>query len=123
MEVHHPDFGDMTEDVARELAALRDVRNLEDVLDAGSRQEHIAATCGTEMTYGKGGVRQLAQIDEKVFNYWEAREGRDFWKHELNWMLKRHPEMAVRARSANPTISLRTKPQYAVTGKRGRWAA
>jgi len=132
MRIVHPDFGDITEDVARELALLREQRNLEDVLAAGERQELIARTCGTESAIGKHGMRLVAQIDETVFNYWEGREGPEFWTHELGYMTKRHPEIAMRPRSEKTTITnawetpnsnnQTPKTNRGVKGKRGRWA-
>lgn len=129
MRVVHPDHGDITEDVAREMAILNAETVQREAAEAQQRQEHIAKTCGRESKIHKrGGLRLVAQIDETVFNYWEAREGRDFWKHELKYMCKRHPELAVRALSQNPTIVNPGLPTPAPTrsgvrGKRGRWAA
>jgi len=74
----------------------------------------------------KGG-HQVAQIDARVHAYWRRREGPDFWRNELKFMLKRHPELRVISRSATPTIRVERKlestPRLPVRGKRGRWAA
>lgn len=120
MEIHDPEFGDMTEDVARELAAMR--REAEDVayLEATRRQRMLAAS-GRESVQHKSGLRLVAQIDESVFSYWEAREGREFWRHELPYMLRRHPELAVKPVNPNPVFGYRGP--HRVRGKRGRWAA
>lgn len=135
MRIIHPDFGDISEDVAQELAKLRIQRNEEAVRFAARDQLRIAATCNRESIIGKHGLRLEAQIDENVFNYWEAREGREFWKHEMKYMLKRHPEMAVKSVSPNATIvnpglpaaapvaTTLPAPRTGVRGKRGRWAA
>jgi len=106
MRVFHPDYGDLTEDVARELSALNSKEAELVALEADTRQRMIARECGQEAVYGKAGLRLVAQIDETVFNYWESREGLEFWKHELPFMLKRHPELAVRAKSARPSVLL-----------------
>jgi broad specificity phosphatase PhoE len=87
---------------------------------AQKRQQHIARVCGQESRIGQNGLRLVAQIDETVFNYWEQREGPEFWKHELKYMLKRHPELAVKAKSE--TLKLGYTGQPRVRG-RGRWAA
>lgn len=119
MRVTHPDYGDLTEDVARELALLRHQRADEEYLAAERRQRLIARECGQESRVMKDGMRLVAHIDESVFNYWEAREGREFWKHEMDFMLKRHPELGVKPVNPNPVFGYRGP----VRGKRGRWAA
>jgi hypothetical protein len=128
MRVVHPDFGDMTEDVARELALLNQQAADLAFAEAQANQVKIAQICGRESRIGKDGFRLVAQIDADVFGYWEMREGRDFWKHELKYMSKRHPEIAVKPRFENPTISNPGLPgqkhaRTGVRGKRGRWAA
>jgi hypothetical protein len=125
MRVIDPHYGDITEDVARELAILNKQQADLDYLVAGENQAKIARVCGQESRIGKGGLRLVAQVDAGVFSYWEAREGRDFWRHELKYMSKRHPEIAVRPRFENPTISnpgLPGQTHARVRGKRGRWA-
>jgi len=121
MQVHHPDYGDMTAEVAAELQKLNQSSDERAYAEATRRQRHIAHVCGQESLTMKGGMRLVAQIDESVFGYWEAREGREFWKHELPFMLKRHPELAVKAVNPNPQFGYTGKP--GVRGKRGRWAA
>jgi hypothetical protein len=106
MRIVHPDYGDLTEDVARELGKLNQAEADRVYREAQQRQRKIAGACGQESVIGAGGLRLVAQIDETVFNYWEAREGRDFWKHELPFMLKRHPELAVRPRPAHTSVLL-----------------
>jgi hypothetical protein len=50
----------------------------------------------------------VAQIDAEVFNYCEQREGRGFWADKSNrrFMLKRHPELAVHAKTGRTTITV-----------------
>lgn len=125
MRIIHPEYGDMTEDVARELAVMNQAAADEAFAQAQANQVKIAKLCGRESRIGKDGLRLVAQIDADVFGYWEMREGRDFWKHELKFMSKRHPEIAVNPRSENPTIVNPGIPALArsgVRGKRGRWA-
>lgn len=122
MRIVDPDHGDITEDVARELAILRQQETERIAAKALRRQRHIAATCGQESVQHKAaGLRLVAQIDEGVFSEWERREGAGFWQHELAWMCKRHPELAVRPFNPNPVFGYRGP--YRVRGKRGRWAA
>jgi broad specificity phosphatase PhoE len=118
MSVHHPEYGDMTAEVARELQILNQQENDAIFMAAQQRQNHIAKVCGRE-SVAVGGLRHIAQIDEHVYNSWEAREGPEFWKHELDYMIKRHPELAVKSVSATPTFSM---AGCGVKGKRGRWA-
>lgn len=114
MRVIHPEFGDMTADVARELTLLNEAADAQAFADATRRQRLIAAQCGQESRHSKGGVRLVAQIDQDIYNYWEQREGRQFWTSELAFMMKRHPEIAVHSKPDNLTVGYRAK--------RGRWA-
>ena len=113
-----PIHGDITMDVARELAAQRQDDDAATAAMADSRQRTIASVAGQNGRIFRGG-HQIAQIDARVHDYWRRREGKDFWRHELKYMLKRHPELRVEAKPDNPTIRVERK----VTGKRGRWAA
>lgn len=121
MSVHHPEYGDMTAEVARELQILNQQESDEIYLAAQQRQDHIAKVCGRE-SVAQGGVRHIAQIDEAVYNTWETREGPEFWKNELGYMLKRHPELAVKSVSPTLTVSMAGAARPGVRGKRGRWA-
>lgn len=98
MRINVEGFGDITEDVARELAALN--RADQEKLIAGeaeARQTLIARAAGTE-THGFKHGRQTGQVDAKVVAHWERRYGSDFWRDKSNrdWFFKRHPECAVR---------------------------
>lgn len=104
MRIVHPEYGDISEDVARELAALRHQAHDVACLEAERRQRKIAAAQRESRIDRKTGMRLVAQIDEDVFNYWESREGAEFWKHELPFMMKRHPEIAVKPVSDRPTV-------------------
>lgn len=122
MEIHDPEYGDMTDDVAAELARMRHEADVQAYVEAPRRQARIAQVCGQESVQHKNGLRLVAQIDQDVFNYWEIREGREFWKHELGYMLKRHPQLAVKPVNPNPVFGY-TGQRRGVRGKRGRWAA
>jgi hypothetical protein len=106
MRIVHPEYGDLTEDVARELNKLNQAEAERIYREAQPRQRRIAGACGQEAVINPGGLRLVAQIDETVFNYRETREGPEFWKHALPFMLKRHPELAVRARPARTSVLL-----------------
>lgn len=113
-----PIYGDITMDVARELAAQRQQDEAETLAGAHARQALIAAEAGQHGRTFKSG-HQIAQIDARVHDYWRRREGKDFWRHELKFMLKRHPELRVESKPENPTVRVERK----VGAKRGRWAA
>lgn len=117
-----PVHGDITEDVAMELARMTAEDDEQLFRDAAGYQRCIAETFRpTEARTFKCG-HMVAQIDGRVYDYWRRREGKDFWKHERKNFLKKHPECAVIARSEKTTVMV-DKPVYRVTGKRGRWAA
>lgn len=121
----HPQTGeDITEDVARELVRQTQEDDLELHATAAARQAQIAAAFrdGQARTFRHG--HMTAQIDARVHDYWRRREGHDFWKHELKYMLKRHPELRVEARSEKPSVLVTHKvPSRPVRGRRGRWAS
>lgn len=131
MRVVVPGYGDMTAEVAIELAKLRVAENHRDAALAARRQAHIAKTCGTEAPLLDHGQLR-AQIDGSVFSDWEKREGRGFFgdKSSLNDFLKRFPECRVRGIPKNPTfrvadtsgIILNAGKTYAPR-RGGRWAS
>lgn len=94
----------MTADVAAELALLRQEEHRRIVAQAAARQARIARAGREARHLGCGFLS--AQIDADVYHYWEAREGRGFWKDKSNlrFMKKRHPELAVISRSGKTTV-------------------
>lgn len=122
----HPDHGDITEDVARELARVEHEDNEKLFREATARQAMIARENerGGRLTKG---FALKANIDGRIYDYWRKREGKDFWKHEMPNMLKRHPEFAVRCRPDNPTLRVdgfKDTPLARTSAPRrgGRWA-
>lgn len=111
-------YGDMTADVAAELALIRREETDRLIAQAAANQQRIAAahkpTEARTMQHG----HMVAQIDAGVFNYWERREGRGFWADKSNrrHMLKRHPELAVRARTGRTMITVPELPAAAPAG-------
>lgn len=105
MRVHVEGFGDMTEDVARELHALRRAQTERDVREAAGRQAMLARELPEARRLG-GEVRVVGQVDEAVYQHWIDREGPQFWadKSNRNFMLKRHPELRVRSVSDKPSV-------------------
>jgi hypothetical protein len=117
--IEHPDYGDMTEDVARELATMTAHDDAITAATADARQAQIlAATPGPARI--TPGFALKAQIDARVHDYWRRREGTGFWKHELKNMLRRHPELAVKAQSDQARVSFATPTTAPRRG--GRWA-
>lgn len=116
MSVHVDGYGDMTEDVARELAAMRrtDLDRVAAVVDA--RQRYLARECGEATHLANGQL--VGQVDEAVYQHYVDRYGSTFWTDKSNrdWFLKRHPECRVRSRAANPTVRLSS--HYRVTDRR-----
>lgn len=118
----HPDHGDITEDVARELARVEHEDNEKLFREATARQAIIARENAQGGRLTKGFALK-ANIDGRIFDYWRKREGKDFWKHEMGAMLKRHPELAVRCRPDNPTVRIDGfKAQPSTPTRGGRWA-
>lgn len=97
MEIHVEGYGDMTEDVARELAKLRQEEHQRDVYFAAQRQAHINRVTGREAPLLEHG-QLVASIDQSVFSHWEAKEGRGFFgdKSSRRAWLKKFPECAVK---------------------------
>lgn len=126
-------YGDMTDEVAIELAKLRKAEHERDVAMAARRQAHIAKVCGTEAPLMQHG-QLVAQIDGAVFADWERREGRGFFGDKSNrrWFLKKFPECRVRGIPKNARIVVPDKSNIVVLevkgapklGQRGgRWAS
>jgi hypothetical protein len=73
------------------------------------------------------GFALKANIDGRIYDYWRRKQGKDFWKHEMDYMLKRHPEFRVQCRPDNPTVrvdglkgtALAATPR---SSRGGRWA-
>jgi len=101
-------YGDMTADIAAEMALMRRAESDRVIKAAAENQRRITAATrnATAQTMKHG--HMVAQIDADVFNYWEAREGRGFWADKSNRraMLRRHPELAVKAKTGRTTITV-----------------
>lgn len=128
MRVIHPEYGDITEDVARELANIRREDHEKLVKDAVARNQRIAAARPGQAVVKKGFALK-AEIDPAVHAYWRMREGPGFWKNELEWYLKKNPECRVKSVSEKAAVNFggHGLPQPRRTGggsqaRRGRWA-
>jgi hypothetical protein len=112
----------MTEEVAAELIKLEQQADEDVYRNAHERQQLIAKTCGTDgrVMDKNSGLRLVAQIDAGVYSYWELREGKQFWTQqgELKRMLKKHPELAVQAKTNQFSFSTTSTGNR----RRGRWA-
>lgn len=117
MAIHVEGYGDMTEDVARELAILKREEIDRIAAKAQQRQNFLAREFGETQTMSFGEV--VGQIDEGVYQHWIDRYGVKFWQDKSNrdWFLKKHPECRVRARSARTTVVVE-RAGYRVNDKR-----
>lgn len=131
MRVIHPDHGDITEDVARELANLRREEHEQLVRNAAQQQAAIVQARPGQ-AYIKRSFALKAEIDPQVHAYWRMREGPGFWKNELDWFLKKNPECRVKSVAENPTVRVdgfktaepvRQAQGFSPrAGRKGRWA-
>ena len=121
MRVVHPDYGDITEDVCRELAEMQ--REDDDQLfkEAAARQAILAADNIKGARLNRNFALK-ANIDGRIYDYWRRREGKDFWKHELGYMMKRHPELRLNYIPDAPTVRVDGfKGRATAPSRGGRW--
>jgi hypothetical protein len=95
------------------------------VHEAAAMQRQIAAQRPGEAVIHKGFALK-AEIHPAIYAHWRMRYGKGFWKHDLDWFLKKNPECRVKQRAEKPTILVPSlggiAPSRPVTGRRGRWA-
>jgi hypothetical protein len=117
MRVHVDGYGDMTEDVARELHTMRMERLAREAAVVDARQRFLAREHGEAPLLPDGQL--VAQIDEAVYQHWVDRYGPKFWADKANrrWFLRKHPECRVRA-ILKPRIRLTEEPAYKVRDRR-----
>lgn len=120
MRVHVEGYGDMTDDVARELAAMRQADTDRVAAKAYARQALLAREL-PEATHLAGGCL-VAQVDEGVYQHWVDRYGAQFFSDKSNrdYFLKRHPECRVRSRAKNASVLF---TGYTVNDRRAAAAA
>lgn len=127
MRVIHPEYGDITEEVAREMANIRREDHERLVKEAVQRNKVIAAVRPGQ-AFVKKGFALKAEIDPAVVAYWRMKYGPGFWKHELDWYLKKNPECRVKSVSEKTAVNLgghAIPPRRTGGGtraKRGRWS-
>lgn len=120
----HPEFGDVTADIIEELMIMADFQN---PVILEREQARIAAASGQvaqDLSFG----RLVAEIHPEVYDEWVAKEGKDFFSKRnggdgVEYLAKHFPATRVKSRSPHCRVHVAQKPKYAVTGKRGRWAA
>src|SRR5882724_6659016 len=97
-------YGDMTADVAIELAAIRKADLDRVAMKCDKRQRYLARECA-EATFFDGG-QLVGQVDEAVFQHWVDRYGQKFFsdKSNRNWFLKKHPECKVKSTAKNLSL-------------------
>jgi hypothetical protein len=112
-----PDFGDMTEDVARELHALRIERLEREASVVGARQRYLAREHGEAQMHADGAL--VGQIDEAVYQHYVDRYGAAWWHDKGNraWFFKRHPEAKVKV-IAPAGVRVSQLPAYRVSDRR-----
>lgn len=117
MRIVVPGYGDMTEDVARELAEMKREDNARVAAKAAQRQAYLAREFGETTNLSFGEV--VGQVDEGVYQHWIDRYGPKFWHDKSNrgWFLKQHPECRVKSKSARLTVRVNERP-YRVTDRR-----
>lgn len=117
MRVNVPGYGDMTEDVARELHAMRMERIEREAAVVDARQRFLAREHGEAPLLPDGQI--VGQVDEAVYQHWVDRYGLKFWSDKANrrWFLKKHPECAVRA-ITKARYTVHEEPAYKVRDRR-----
>lgn len=128
LRIIHPEFGDITEDVARELAAERQRDHERLVREADRLQAEITAARPGEAVMHKHFALK-AQIHPAIYAHWRMKHGKGFWKHEMDWFLKRNPQCRVKSRPLNPTVRVGVELPGAEPRRsgpftrRGRWSS
>jgi hypothetical protein len=130
----HPEFGDMTADIIEELLEMAQFKN---PVILEREQAEIAAASGAvarDLSFG----RVVAEIHPEAYAEWVAKEGPEFFskKHGgdgVEYLAKHFPATCVKSvsphvklhvnRSAPQPVASSARRRYAVTGRRGRWAA
>jgi hypothetical protein len=129
----HPEFGDVTADIIEELLEMAELQN---PVILEREQASMAAASGQvarDLCCG----RLVAEVHQEVWEEWVAKEGPDFFSKKkggdgIEYLAKHFPATRVKSvsphtkvhvnRSAVAPISSSAR-RFAVTGKRGRWAA
>ena len=115
-------YGDMTEDVARELARIRtdDLDNV--ALKCDARQRFLAREHG-EANFFDGGAL-VGQVDEAVYQHYVDRYGPEFFSDKSNrhWFLKKYPECKVKSTAVSTTVR-QGDQAYRISDRRSSAAA
>lgn len=125
MRVIHPEYGDITEDVARELAAIRQEDHKQLVKHADRMQAEISsARSGTAVLHRNFALK--AQIHPAIYAHWRMKHGKGFWKHEMDWFLKKNPQCRVRSKPLNSSVVVPDLSALPVRSgpitRKGRWS-
>ena len=112
-----PGYGDMTDDVARELHALRMERLDREAAVVGARQRYLAREHGESQMHTDGAL--VGQVDEAVYQHYVDRYGAAWWHDKGNraWFFKRHPEAKVKV-IAPMGVRVSQLPSYRVNDRR-----
>jgi hypothetical protein len=125
----HPEFGDVTADIIAELYEMADLKN---PVILEREQAQIAAASG-QIARDLSCGRVVAEFLPEVYEEWVRKEGPAFFSKKkggdgIEYLAKHFP--ATRVKSMSPNVALHVNrsavaplKRYAVTGKRGRWAA
>jgi len=111
-------YGDMSADVAAELALIRKADLDRVAAKCDARQRYLARECGEAVMLKNGAL--VGQIDEGVFQHYVDRYGPKFWSDKSNrdWFLKRHPECRVKSVARNLAVRIGAVPEYRVIDRR-----
>lgn len=99
-------YGDMTEEIAVELALIEKAQRDRDIAACAARQAQIARTTPEA---GTKDYALTAQIDNSVYAAWEAQLGPGCWKKGSGfreWFLKKFPQCRVKYRPGHTTVRI-----------------
>jgi hypothetical protein len=113
MSVTVPGYGDMTAEVARELAAIRMERVDREARVVAARQRYLAREHGEARMHKDAAL--VGQVDEAVYQHYVDRYGAAWWHDKGNraWFFKRHPEAKVKVLTP-ATVRVTETPAYRV---------
>lgn len=91
----------MREHMARQYEASHERRHAEAV----ERQREIARSSGERRSV-EGLGRATMEVDQRVYNEWTRKEGKEIWKDKSfrKWIAKENPELAVKSKGTGKVM-------------------